>query len=622
MKEYEEEYELCPWCGFVHGTPPNEVYHLHPEMILSDRYIVGTVIDFGGFGITYRAWDQNLDAMVAIKEFYPTALVNRVPGTKDVEVYSEKQRKEFSNGLTRFLDEARNTAKFMDHPNIVHVYDFFEENGTAYIVMEYLDGMNLKKYLNCHGGHLGTDETVQILLSVIEALKAIHAKGYLHRDISPDNIFVCKDGLVKLIDFGAARFSTGEEEKTLSIVLKPGYAPPEQYQSKSKQRPWTDIYALGATMYRAVTGEVPEESVNRAVEDVLKTPKEIIPNIPDYIDVSLMVAMSLTPELRFQNVHQFEDAILNKRKVNTIAEDLRRRKRRRLIGISAAGVLILAGAIIAFTSFRNRKMMAELEPATVTIWVEVENEHTEEQEQTRIEEALKEFKEEYPHITIDITYIPEEDYQEEVTRAVLDQTLPILFESTDASEEILQHTVDISETLDLLSLNNYYFLKNYHSYFPNGTQLPTGFLIPYQYENITLEKDEGITDKGSLDEFLNRTSLSYIGNSNTYYQVNNGLPGEYMVQAYDLDNTMCFTDTWSVSDQAEEEEVQAAERIIYYLYSEWAQDVYYIQCPGALPLNQNELQVYMEVNQELDFLQDAVKNNHISEEHPLDNAYE
>ena len=141
MKTFDERFGVCPHCGFLPGTPPKEAYHLYPGTVLNGHYIIGTTVGFGGFGITYRAWDNVLDKMVAIKEFYPNGIVNRVPGEKEVIIYTGNRADEFLNGKIRFLAEARNMARFNTHPNIVNVYEFFEENNTAYIAMEFLDGM-------------------------------------------------------------------------------------------------------------------------------------------------------------------------------------------------------------------------------------------------------------------------------------------------------------------------------------------------------------------------------------------------------------------------------------------------------------------------------------------------
>lgn len=625
MKEYEDEYDLCPYCGYVRGTEPDEVYFMYPGSVLADRYIVGTALGYGGFGITYKAWDSKLETIVAIKEYYPTSLVNRIPGEQYVSLYSPKSKNEFSNGLKRFMDEARNTALFSKHMNIVHVYDFFECNGTAYIVMEYLDGCNLKMYLEERGGTIDIDDTINILISVIEALKAVHEKGFLHRDISPDNIFICNNGVVKLIDFGAARFSEGAEEKGLTIVLKPGYAPPEQYESRSKQGPWTDIYALGATMYRAITGVIPDESSNRKIEDIVQSPKELNPDIPDYIDVSIMVAMAITPELRFQNVQQFEDAILNKRKVISIEADLKRRKRRRKITISAVVLLLLAAGGITLGVYRTKKMKAELVDATLSVWVMVDDGRTSEEEQAIFEASQQVFQEDFPQIEFEVEYIEESEYETRLENACQEGTLPNLFESTDASEEVLSHTADVSDVLDLIDVKNYYFLNQYRDCFPDGSRMPTSYLIPLRYTNTVLQ-DEGNTDiTYDINSFIQKEAAEYIGSSEDYYELtnyDNGLNGQLAVSAVDEDGAPIFCNTWSVSSDSDMAEELAAERFISYLLNDQNQDTYYVQNYGALPLNKNVMSQYIEIFGSdgglLEFLQELIDNAEIDENSPMD----
>jgi serine/threonine protein kinase len=291
------DFDVCPYCGWVEGTPPKEAYHLHPRTLLNNRYVIGTVLGYGGFGVTYKAWDMELGIKVAVKEYYPSGLVNRVPGEAEVVIYSGEKSKQYGYGLKRFLDEARQMAKFSTHMNIVNIYNFFEQNNTAYIVMEYLEGISLKQFLQQSGGILDVDTALQIILPVADALEEIHSKGTIHRDVSPDNIFITAENKVKLIDFGAARLSAGDKEETLSVILKPGFAPPEQYRSKSKQGAFTDIYALGATLYRLVTGVLPEESVDRLFDDSLKRPSELGIKIPDNIERAIMKALSLKEEL-------------------------------------------------------------------------------------------------------------------------------------------------------------------------------------------------------------------------------------------------------------------------------------------------------------------------------------
>lgn len=317
MKEYEGEQECCPLCGFVRGTPPKEIYHLYPEVVLADRYVTGTVAACGGFGILYRAWDERLQIMVAVKEYFPSNYVNRNPGDKDIFIYTIRRKIEFQEGLESFLAEARNTAKFSSHPNIVKVYDYFRENKTAYMVMEYMDGITLKQYTKEEGGKVGWQRAVEIITSICEDLQVVHEGEILHRDISPDNIMVCKDGAIKLFDFGAACFFSAEHEMSRTVVLKIGFAPPEQYQANSPQGVWTDIYALGVTLYRTITGMLPDESVNRqkAVleegRDTLVKPGDLAGDIPEYLDTAICRAMAIEPSLRFDSVLEFKDALLN-----------------------------------------------------------------------------------------------------------------------------------------------------------------------------------------------------------------------------------------------------------------------------------------------------------------------
>lgn len=230
-------------------------YHsLQKGTKLNGRYIIEDVLGEGGFGITYAGRDELLGVKVAVKEYYPQGIVVRNNSVDDVvTVTYAKQKDVFNKGKTKFLEEARVIAKFNDQEGIVNVTDFFEANNTAYIVMEYLDGITLKEYI-AENGVLSPEDILELMAPVLESLDEVHKQGLIHRDISPDNIMLLKNGKVKLMDFGAARDYTDFGEKSLSIVLKPGYAPEEQYRSRGIQGPWTDIYALSATIYKCITG--------------------------------------------------------------------------------------------------------------------------------------------------------------------------------------------------------------------------------------------------------------------------------------------------------------------------------------------------------------------------------
>lgn len=283
---------------------------LKPGVILKERYKIEEVIGAGGFGITYRAWDPLLQSYVAIKEYYPSGIATRSADSSKVCVPVGQEWREYHRGRIRFLKEAQDVARFQSEPNIVSIYDYLEENDTAYMVMEYLHGCTLKQYIREHGGRLDTDHILHICLSVLDALAVVHKAGMIHRDISPENIFICEDLTVKLIDFGAAKQVYLDGEQTMSVVLKPGYAPPEQYAKKDKQGPWTDIYALGATLYFAATGEKPEESFGRVLEDTIKPVCEVNPEIPRAMSQVIMRAMSVKIEDRYQTVEAMREALL------------------------------------------------------------------------------------------------------------------------------------------------------------------------------------------------------------------------------------------------------------------------------------------------------------------------
>ena len=272
---------------------------------LIGRYTIEGVLGQGGFGITYLGIDELHEKKVAIKEFFPQGIVTRNIEYQDtVTVTFVGEKDNYEKGKERFLKEARTMAKFSKDEGIVKALDFFEINNTAYIVMEYLEGVTLKQYLR-ENKRIDAEDLVELLVPLIEALDEIHSQGLIHRDISPDNIMVLPDGRIKLMDFGAARDYTEFGEKSLSIVLKPGYAPPEQYQTHGVQGPWTDIYALCATMYKCITGENPPDAIERVMDDHLKKISAFgIPVLPQ-IEEAIIKGMSVAANDRYQNVGDF-----------------------------------------------------------------------------------------------------------------------------------------------------------------------------------------------------------------------------------------------------------------------------------------------------------------------------
>ena len=522
MKEFDEKYGLCPYCGHIIGTPAKEPFQLPPGTVLAGRYMVGTAIGVGGFGITYKAWDNTLDQMICVKEYYPSAngIVNRSPGEARVIMYSGNREIEFLNGKKRFLDEARNTVRFNTHPNIVHVYDFFEENGTAYYTMEYLDGISYKDFIKMNGGKININTARDVTIAVLDALKELHKVGFIHRDISPDNIFICSNSVIKVIDFGAARFSTGEEEKSLSVILKPGYAPPEQYQKKSRQGPWTDIYAVGAMFYRAITGRMPDESVNRMVKDEMPSPSDLDPEIPETISTAIMRAMAVNQELRFRNTDQFRQAIESKKPVRDVQGELKVRRGRR-IGIVAAILLMLAAAGGFGFHIYNSKMQAEhLRSAVVTVWYP-DNEYSEEDfgKDGRLVSA---FLDVYgSNIRINAEARPAGTYAEDLRNALAAGNAPTMFDSSCLTEDEKAGLADLSGVTERLQeteeLQNYYFLDQYAELFPDRKRMPLTYTVPVVYRNsgITDEPADTVVGRSGLEEVLSYKN-GYVTDPSAY----------------------------------------------------------------------------------------------------------
>ena len=284
-------------------------YSLQRNTGLIGRYVIQKVLGQGGFGITYLGIDKLYGNKVAIKEYYPQKIAMRKAQYEDVvTVTSIEEKNNYNKGKKRFLDEAQVMARFNKNEGIVKILDFFEANNTAYIVMEYLEGITLKQYLGKYGV-LQFRNLIEMMLPLLEALIEIHSQGLIHRDISPDNIMVQHNGKLKLMDFGAARDYTESGNKSLTVILKPGYAPPEQYQTHGVQGPWTDIYALCATIYKCLTGITPPDAIARVMDDKFKEPDQLDGKLSPDIKKILWKGMNIFPEERYQDIGEFGEDV-------------------------------------------------------------------------------------------------------------------------------------------------------------------------------------------------------------------------------------------------------------------------------------------------------------------------
>ena len=299
---------ICPHCGYDNDTMVELSFCLKAGSVIGNHFVIGRVLGYGGFGITYIARDTLLSRVIAIKEYFPTSCVTRIPGESAITLISENIQREYQTGLESFVDEARRLSSFEDIEGIVRVFDCIRENNTAYLVMELLEGETVKEFRR-RKGELKSSEAIDIICSVLASLHKVHQSGIIHRDVSPDNIFLTKDQKVKLIDFGAARQVSPNATKSLSVILKPGFAPVEQYQAHGKQGPWTDVYGAGATLYWMLTGIKPSNSLDRLRKDDLALPIDLGVDITEHHQAVLKKSLSVKPEDRFQSAEEFREEL-------------------------------------------------------------------------------------------------------------------------------------------------------------------------------------------------------------------------------------------------------------------------------------------------------------------------
>lgn len=645
FKVHDNEYARCPYCGYSEGEPPKELYHLYPGTELLGRYVIGEVLGFGGFGITYKAWDKKFETILAIKEYYPSGIVNRNPGESEVILFTGKKKDIFDNGLVRFLDEAKNMAKFSQNNNIVNVFEYFEDNNTGYIVMEFLEGISLNSYLLKQTQKLPLDEIMNITMSVCSALKELHAIGIIHRDVSPDNIFMCSNGKIKLIDFGAARFSLNEEKK-MTIILKPGFAPPEQYEKINKQGPWTDIYALGATVYLLLTGTKPDESTNRKVQDNVVPPSKLDPIIPEYISNTVMKSIALDKKNRFNTIDKFEKALLRKSKVskvNSTSNNVKSSGGGMASTIVVIAVVVIAIAFSVFLLVSNKK--ENLKEASLTLWYTYEDNDDKTKKTESVTQLIQEFNETYPQVSITATPFSEAEYATKLTQAINSSSAPAIFDSTIASDDMLSNSVDTSEILKKVKMDEYYIIGSikgnmaYKKKIPmacnipvvyvntemlgksvnniannlqdisNGTVFDENIGVNIEYEHLyksIFASDSNYSDRYVVNDAKNSFTtgglMYYFSTTEEYDYIQEKMPGIYSVVYFNNGKSATqYTDFYSINNNLTSEQKKAAIALFRYMLSEKGQDTMYVSNNSdGIPLNKEIYKEYININSELD----------------------
>ena len=343
----------CPKCGYTpsYDTSP---YTLQPGTVLNGKYLVGRVLGQGGFGITYIGIDLHLQRKVAIKEYYPAGFAARRTGSSEVIWYStEAAQQARISGQDLVLKEARKISRLSGIEPVVQVFNVFQENGTAYICMDFIEGHTLQHHLK-RTGPLTWEQTRAIFLPIILTMDQIHKLGLIHRDISPDNLMIQPNGNIKILDLGAAKDLNLNSGKSSMQVAKSGFSPLEQYIQSGNSGPWTDVYAMAATMYYTLTGQVPPTAIDRMDHDTLRWDFPQLQALPAPVLQAMQHALTIRSSERTQTMELFAQEL--QRTVTKKKSPKNPPKKRPLGAIAAiAAVAVLAGAAFAATRLPGKK---------------------------------------------------------------------------------------------------------------------------------------------------------------------------------------------------------------------------------------------------------------------------
>ncbi|MDR0469079.1 MAG: PASTA domain-containing protein, partial [Peptococcaceae bacterium] len=369
MMHYEDSSQSCPYCGYSDKAQVGESLQLQPGSMLRERYAVGMVLGSGAYGATYIGWDMINEHRVAIKEYMPAEFATRVSGKQAVTLFKdEKKQKQYNDGLLTFLGDAEKLQRLPsdEDSGIVQVLDSFGFNNTGYIVMEYLEGETLANRL-LREKTIPADEAVEMLMPIITSLQYVHQDGFIHGEIAPENIFLTNDGKTKIFDFSGYRYATTTHSRSLSIALKQGYSPEEQYRSRGDSGPHTDVFSIGAVLYRMITGEKPPDPLERRAFLEGKGEgrgKDIIKSIPlRHIKknqaIAIMNALNVKIEARTPDTLMLADELLGnipvkRRPPKVEAKPILKLTRKEIAAIAASTIAISAAIGLFALGFFTR----------------------------------------------------------------------------------------------------------------------------------------------------------------------------------------------------------------------------------------------------------------------------
>lgn len=338
--------ELCKYCGYVEPTKRRSSL-LPVRELLNGRYLIGEVTSVDKSFVEYKAWDTQENHIVEIQEYYPRGIAARDDNGTEIVVISQDDSESYQKNVRTIRANAEKMKNFADSRCIVNIFDTFECNNTVYIIKEYIEGMLLSDFIDSYGGKVDTETALSIIVPVLDGLSQIHKAGLVHRAISPKNIIITAENEIKISNFRFLKEASPYKDENMTIHFSVGFAPPEQYKTRSKQGAFSDIYSVGAVLYKMITGETPDDALERMTTDSLVPPKSLDPEIPDSISISIMKAMSMASELRFKSTADFKNCLLEKKEVVDVDRELKIIKTKN-INKTTIALLIALVAVVGF----------------------------------------------------------------------------------------------------------------------------------------------------------------------------------------------------------------------------------------------------------------------------------
>lgn len=591
---------ICPHCGYSKTEKVKSAHVLQPGTLLKNgRFIVGGKLGQGSVGIVYKAWDKRLHRVIAIKEFFPDSLAARAEGMMSVMVYSTQDVSEYEERLSMFKREARIMSLVTDSENCIKAYDVFEENGTAYITMEYFDAPKLCEYLqNGNRKTLPEEEANEIMMQLLKGVAELHEKGIYHLDLSPDNIFIKKgdDRIeIKIFSFDSAVMK-GDVRRKIEIGKKrtSGFTAPELYGKGGSIGTWTDVYMLGAIYYYLLTGWAPTDASKREKDDPCLEPKQYA-NVSDWVNAIAVQALDVISNRRYTDAGKFREVLLYRMEREEKERTSKGKKKKSFIirwTIIMISLLVMA-VVIAFSLFDGN--------TDVTVWVVADTDI--ELEKARYEAVIKAFEETNSDITVRLE-VMSQDVLENKLLDVEEEELPDLVETTYVSEMVLNRC----ESLASMWMNrsgNWVVggLKGITTV--DERRIPLGFYTSIRYKQPEIIEEQLQT--GSVDEFI-KGNVGYADSDTTMYSmVQRILPGRYKVVEAER-KEIYFAEMFSIVAHARRN-VKATKELLEFMMSDKAQEIMHITyISDYFPITKPMFELYVkEVFTELYFLNDAIQ---------------